>query len=519
MADNKFPSVEPPPHPGESEGQSNVSRGEIYSQASYGPQGQTPSDVLQPQEAFNTQAVASAGKETQSTKPPQPVLPPQPPRRVLPKIKFPKVLIIAVIVFLILIALIFLFLRLRPRGVDNLIGQKGEIVWWGLQIEESVILPLIEEYENQHPNVKIKYSKKSSENYRERLTSALASGDGPDIYEIHNSWIPMFSNDLAALPQGVMGKDEFVRTFYSVIVSDLSNQQGIFGIPLEYDALTLFINEDIFASAAKSSPKTWDDLRQLSLEMTQKTGDELILQSGVALGITENVDHWQEVLALMMLQNRVDPAKPEGKFAQDAINFFIQFSVNDRVWDNTLPPSTIAFSKEKLAMYFGPSRRAAEIAQLNPNLKFKTATLPQLPKDKPSDPNVSYATYWVEGVWKKSKNSDISWDFLKYLSSQESLQRLNQERRGRGLLEKAYPRPDMSILQKDDKILGSVLLLAPDAKSWFLADETYDGPTGINSQLSQIYKEIVASKGEKQAMEELVGKITEVLSKYQIFTK
>src|SRR4030067_2193673 len=125
----------------------------------------------------------------------------------------------------------------------------------------------------------------------------------------------------------------------------------------------------------------------------------------------------------MMLQNQVDLSKRKGQLTEDALGFFRSFGVVDKIWNNTLPPSTISFANGKVAMYFAPPWRAFEIKSINPNLRFKTVQLPQIPKEAPSQANVSYATYWVEGVWTRSVNKDEAWKFLKFLSKKENLEK------------------------------------------------------------------------------------------------
>ena len=234
----------------------------------------------------------------------------------------------------------------------------------------------------------------------------------------------MFRSDLDTLPASVINPSDFAKTFYPIASSDLTLGAGITGIPLGYDALTLYINEDIFNRAGKTPPSTWDDLRVLARELTVKDDRGVITQSGVALGRTENVDHWPEILAVMMIQNGVDLTNPTGIPAEDALNFFVIFSAVDGVWDATLPASTQAFAGGKLAMYIAPSWRAFEIYDQNPNLKFRTVPLPQLPKDNPAQTDVTYATYWAEGVSARSSKKAAAWGFLKFLSTQDSLQKL-----------------------------------------------------------------------------------------------
>jgi multiple sugar transport system substrate-binding protein len=442
--------------------------------------------------------------------------PPIPP----PKKKFPKI-IIFVIVGLVVISLIFLAIKLITGSKGR---PSGEITWWGLWEDPAIVTPLITEYQTSHPGVKITYQKQSQQDYRERLTNALAKGIGPDIFMIHNSWVPMFKNDLDGLPASVMNPADFVKTYYRTASSDLSNGNSIVGIPFGYDALTLYINEDLFNSAGKAPPTTWDELRNVAKALTIKNDRDEITQSGVALGRTENVDHWQEILALMMIQNNVDLSNPTSKNAEGALTYFTHFASVDDVWDVTLPSSTQAFTGGKLAMYFGPSWRYFEIIQAKPNFKFKTVPVPQLPKDSPNQLDISYATYWANGVWTKSQNKVAAWNFLGFLSSKESLQKMYQNAVAARGLGGAYPRTDMAELLKDHPILGSLVRQAPGAQSWYLASRTFDGPTGINTQLSNYFGDainaVVDNKSSvTQALATCAQGVAQVLAQYRLVVK
>lgn len=435
-----------------------------------------------------------------------------------PKKGVPKALLLAA-GLLVVGVLAFIASRFITKS-PTLFGKKGEIVWWGIQLDEASLAPLIEEYREGNPDVKITYIKQTSKDYRERLTNSLARGEGPDIFHFHNSWVPMFSEELDTLPSSVMSAEEFSQTFYPVIISDLTTKEGLVGIPLGFDAITLYVNQDILASAAKTPPETWDELRNLAKELTQKDEQDVIIQSGVALGITENVDHWPEILGLMMYQNGVNLAKPTGQLAEDAVKFYSVFSKVDRVWNATLPTSTLAFANGKVAMYFGPTWRAFEISQINPELKFKTVALPQIRKDDPGQPDVAYATYWVEGVWARSTNKEVAWDFLKFMSKRESQEKLYESVSKTKLVGEPYPRVDMGFLLREHQILGSVISLAPNARSWYLASDTFDGPTGINSQISAIFEVAIEELNSKirpqKALEPVAEGVAEVLAQYGI---
>jgi len=462
------------------------------------------------------QASTAASSASQNPESVPPIVPPP------PKKTFPKIAIFAATAVLILVLAFAVFKILTSTSGSGV--SSGTITWWGLWEEATTVQPLIDTYQSQHPGVKINYIKESPQDYRERLTSSLAKNAGPDIFSFHNSWVPMFRGSLDSLPPGVMNPADFAKTFYPVTSSDLTSGSSIVGIPLEYDALTLFINQDIFDKASKAPPTSWDDFRALAKQFTVKDDKGVITQAGAAMGRTENVDHWPEILALLMLQNGVDMVNPTGISAEGALTFFTLFSTTDGVWDATLPSSTQVFAAGKLAMYIGPSWRAFEIQSRSPKLKFKTVPIPQLPKDNPKQLDITYATYWAQGVWSGSSHKAIAWDFLKFLSTQDSLTKLYQNESKVRSFGEPYPRIDMANLLTGHPIVGSIISQAPGATSWYLDSRTYDGPTGINSQMINYFGDAVnaVANGKStpdKALATVAQGVAQVLAQYKLVAR
>lgn len=433
------------------------------------------------------------------------------------KQSFKKTILVIFLFLFIIIAAVFAF---KYFVSEKSLSKTNEITWWGLWEDESTISPLISEYQIKNPNVKIKFVRQSKEDYRERLTNALAKGTGPDIFRFHNTWVPMFKSELDPVPTSIYSASEFSQIFYPVSSDDLTYGSSILGIPLGYDGISLYINEEIFEKAGKVVPTTWNELRQLAKELTIKDVNGTIIQSGVALGRTENVDHWPEILALMMLQNGANLEKPTGKLAEDALDYFTVFSLIDGVWDSSLPSSTVNFAAGKSAMYFGPSWRAFEIRLQNPNLKFRTVSVPQLPKTSANEADISYASYWVEGVWNRSKNKEEAWNFLKFVSSKESLEKFYNQASKQRLFGEPYPRVDMESLLVDHPIIGSTVMQGKSSRSWFLQSNTWDGPTGINTQINKYFKDAInavnTGTSPEQALVPVSSGIIQVLSQYGI---
>ena len=118
----------------------------------------------------------------------------------------------------------------------------------------------------------------------------------------------------------------------------------------------------------------------------------------------------------MVLQNGGDLKNPVNQRSYDALDYYTHFAKGqNRVWDETMPSSALAFAGGNLAMYFGPSTKAADIKNTNPLLKFKVVPVPQLEGGK-----VAWASYWAIGVsanLKDKKAQGEAWKFVKYLQS------------------------------------------------------------------------------------------------------
>jgi len=366
-------------------------------------------------------------------------------------------------------------------------NQPVTLTYWGLWENEDVLKPAIDAYKKQHPNVEIVYSRQSHKQYRERLQAAIERGEGPDIFRFHNTWIPMLAKDLS--PAGSTGYQlqEFQQTFYPVASTDLIVNNKIYGAPLMFDGLALFYNEDLFKAAGVAVPTTWEEFRKTAQTLTVKNKTGQIITAGAALGTTNNVEHFSDILAVMMLQNGADLKNPASREAQDAITFYHLFVEQpDYTWDETQDNSVIAFANGKVAMIFAPSWQVFAIRSTNANLKFQVAPIPQL-----AGTNINWASYWVEGVSAKSKHSDIAWDFIKFLSQKEILTQLYTEQSKTRPFGEPYSRVDLAQTLINDPYVGAYIKEAQTAKSFFLSSRTHDN--GINDRMIKYLEDAINS--------------------------
>jgi ABC-type glycerol-3-phosphate transport system substrate-binding protein len=327
----------------------------------------------------------------------------------------------------------------------------------------------------------------------------------------------MLSADLATMPSSVMSTADYKKIFYPTAFNNLQSNGQIVGIPLMYDGLALFYNKEMLKTANIEVPSTWAELRTAANKLTvpaniseRQSGN--ITRAGLAIGNAGNVDHFSDILALLIIQNGGNPAVADSQYVKDAVTFYTNFIKQDKIWSEKLANSTTAFARGDVAMIFAPSWRVHDVKNLNPNLDFAVARVPQLDSEKPA----AWATFWAEGVNNKSKNKDAAWSFLKYLSTPEVLRKFHNDARQYRAFGEIYPRTDMASELQTSELVGAYVADAPLAKSWYMSSFTHDN--GLNDQVIKYYEDAItaalSSSNIDKALETAATGVSSVLSKY-----
>jgi multiple sugar transport system substrate-binding protein len=402
-------------------------------------------------------------------------------------------------------------------------GQRTEIPseqvvleYWGLWEPTNIMEEVIADFEKDNPGIQIKYLQQSSADYRERLQAAMQDGTGPDLFRFHASWTPMLQNILSPIPATVATAADFKDNYYPVVTEQLVSAGQYVGLPLMYDGLVLYYNEDILTTASETPPSTWPELRTLAVKLTVPSSAG-IQRGGLAIGNATNIDHFSDIIATLILQNGGNLSDAASVETRDALLFYTNFQIADNVWDATLPNSTVAFAREDVAMMFAPSWRAHEIKALNPELKFSTAAMPQLSEDE----KITWGSYWAEGISSNSENKDQAALFLKYLSNEEVLRKFFSDASKVRSFGEIYPLINMADELAEDNVINSILEDAIYAQSGYMNSFTHDN--GINDQTIQYYKVAVDALIGGEDVEDVQASLNlgvkQVLKQYGINTK
>lgn len=438
-----------------------------------------------------------------------------PPSPIEEESMFSKSLLLKIIggVLILLLIIFGLFRFVIPLfGKDK--NEKITIEYWGLWEEPRVMQTVINDFQKENPTVTVKYSRQKIEQYRERLVTHIQEGKGPDVFRFHNTWLPQLGERLLPLPTDVISPEEFKKNYYSVIQSDISRDGAIYGIPLEVDTLSLFVNAEILEAAGADIPTNWDEFSRVSRSLTVKDESGKIKTAGAAIGTYANVTHAPDIVSLLLVQNGADlkNLSKTPKSSSDALNFYTSFADDEaNVWDNTLDPSILAFSKGNLGMFFGYSYDVFTIKALNPTLSFRIVPVPHLPGR-----NMTIASYWVEGASAKSKHQKEALLFMRYLAKKETQQKLFTESSKTRLFGEPYSRKDLSSLLKENALVFPFVSQAENGASSFFASNTYD--KGLNDEMNKYLENainsVLSNTSAQTAVDTLSLGVSQILERY-----
>lgn len=293
---------------------------------------------------------------------------------------------------------------------------------WGPFDDSMVYSEIINQYKKINPYVgEIKYRKFNQQTYKQELIDALASGQGPDIFMINNTWFPSFENKLYPAPNPFVSPQDVKTNFPDVVYSDFVSNEKVYAVPLFMDSMQLYYNKDMLNAAGISyPPKTWQEFQDDVKILTNINEEGKIVRAGAAIGTSQNINRASDLISMLMLQNEVDLPKKKGdlvKFdegvvstngtvvqaGEQVLGYYTQFAkLNSSdgarnplyTWNSKQPNSVDAFASGSAAMMVNYSWQNSNIKIRNPKLNYAVTAVPQVHPEKP----VTIANYWGYAV-------------------------------------------------------------------------------------------------------------------------
>ncbi len=353
-----------------------------------------------------------------------------------------------------------------PSVAETAANAPVKLTIWRVFDDASTMQGVMDAYRAIHKNVSFVYREVRLEDYQDELLRALAEGNGPDIFSVHNSWIGEYEPLILPLPtsltipyseiRGTLKKETVVTLreepaltvrqlktdFVDAVADDVirpykpnpkkESEDRIFALPLSVDTLALYYNKDLLnAAGIAEAPKDWTTFQTNAGKLTTVGPNDAIVQSGAALGTSRNVERAFDVLSLLMLQNgtQMTDARGSATFGNaladqslpgaDAVRFYTEFANPLKAayaWNKDQTGSFDAFASGKTALFLGYSYHLPLLRARSPKLSFGIAPVPQISGGR----TVNYANYWAETVSKATKNANWAWDFLQFAAKADN---------------------------------------------------------------------------------------------------
>lgn len=389
----------------------------------------------------------------------------------------------------------------------------GTLNFWGVFDSRQVMDPVIGAYRTKYQGVQINYFQINSSTYESDLINALAGANPPDIFMIHNSWLPKHFNKI--LPFNQISVNNLRQIYPSVVEQDFAPDGVVYALPLYIDTLATYYNQDIFDNKGVAvPPKTWKELESLIPKLREIDKQGRIQKPAAAIGGTvKSVNRATDLLNLLMLQSGAKMVNDNYSGAEfnsqeglEALAFYTKFAnpANPSyAWSDSFAHSIDSFASGETAIMFNYAYQSAFLKEKNPFLNFRIVPMLQ-PESRTQD--VNFANYWGMAVSNKTRLSPAAQSFAAFLTtdpqgSQLYLQNANRPPALRGLINQYLNNPEFGVFAKQ----------ALTARSW---------PQPDNVAIENIFNEMIDSvlSGRStlsKALEEAENKVTELLQRRQ----
>ena len=241
---------------------------------------------------------------------------------------------------------------------------------------------LNKEFETAHPGVKVKYEIQQWDGIQQKLTTALASGNPPDVIEVGNTQTAAFASQDGVLTDLTADKDSFNGSQWLKGLADSGTYNGkVYGVPFYAANREVIYRKDMFEQAGiAKTPTSNDEWLDAIGKLKAKFGSDPEFQALYMPG-----QNWYALLSFIW-DNGGDIAKADGKGykatletpeAKAGLDFYKKLADTSgtkapKDADESKPQQATIYGAGKVAMMIGLPWELPTAAKTDPSLTAKT---------------------------------------------------------------------------------------------------------------------------------------------------
>jgi len=298
----------------------------------------------------------------------------------------------------------------------------GTVEVWAMGAEGDMLGDFVKEFEAANPDADVKVTAVPWEAAHDKLSTAIASGETPDVSLIGTTWMGEFAaaGGLDPTPEGLVDEaDFFDGAWGSTVVGDTS-----YGVPWFVETRVLYYRSDLATKAGwDEAPQTWDELKQFATDLEQKAGAD----TGISL-LPGGAGSWQTLLPLAW-SNGAEVTNDAGTEytidspeMSEALEYYKSFFDEGLSETRTLDVGELetSFASGKYGSFIsGPWHTAlVEEQGVSPD-DYAVAPLP----GKDAAPGTSFVGGGDLAVFKESDNRESAWKLVKWLTQPDVQQK------------------------------------------------------------------------------------------------
>ena len=316
-------------------------------------------------------------------------------------------------------------------GGCSMIGRQQEdhrhhvVFLYPIEDDRSMVEGLIAHFGALHPDIFLEVRAVPGNQYQAKIKTLVAAGEPPDVFfcgDVTFPYLRPFVADLSNLCERD-AKEIDLNDFFPAVRRAFAIDGRIYFMPHAYNVSLLYYNKKLFQEANEPFPRadwSWEDYARAGRRLTKRDPNGRV----TTWGSTITTGWWGEWLTLVhgaggdLFDPAVTTCTLDTPQALVGLNFY-----RDKIYRNGFAPApgegpSTGFRSGTFGMEFGGHTGNWKSYRQIPDLEWDVEALPK----GPSGRRGGELSLTGLGIAKKSKEREAAWEFLKFMSSRESIE-------------------------------------------------------------------------------------------------
>ena len=297
---------------------------------------------------------------------------------------------------------------------------KGTVEVWAMGTEGEKLGELARAFEQDNPEVTIKVTAIPWDSAHDKIATAIAGQQTPDVSLVGTTWMGEFARAgaLEPTPAGIEPQAFFPGAWDSAVVDGTA-----YGVPWYVETRVVYYRKDLAARAGLTPPRSWAELTAFARGLHDKAGATwgLSLQPG-------GTGSWQTFLPFAWQAGATLTTPDQSAFTLDTPAFVRGLSYYRSFFDTGLSPTDLPqgslepdFVKGRIGAFVSGPWHLGILADVGGEKFLDKVGLAPMPTVAGGDrPGPSFIGGGDLVVFKGSAHRDAAWQFVRWLSQPDT---------------------------------------------------------------------------------------------------